>query len=162
MCVCITVLQPPGWDCVQVKSNLAHNIHFLFQAEDSQATPLSHALRVFAEKLSTVPDRLILEYFSSMNFIGQFVSENCAAFLKQVTADFAEEAKKLGQLQSRVCSIVRWRARESRSNRIAFCSDFSHSYEMNSELTFWGLNKMASILKMINLNAFSWMKLFEF
>ena len=58
---------------------------------------LSHVLKTTVEKMNHVPNSLNLEYFSSTNFIGLFVSEACAPFLKQLTADFAEAAKKAGE-----------------------------------------------------------------
>ena len=60
---------------------------------------MSHVLKTTVEKIQHVPTSLALEYFSSTNFIGLFVSEACAPFLKQLTAAFAEAAKKAGKFK---------------------------------------------------------------
>ena len=69
----------------------------LFQAEDSQVPKLAHALKTVADQQKDKLQNLTLEYFSSTNFIGIFVAEACAPYLKQVTQDFAEEVKKTGE-----------------------------------------------------------------
>ena len=67
------------------------------QSEDAQISKLAHSLKTMCDRLKNVPDTLRLEYFSSTNFIGMFISETMAAILKQITADFAEEVKKIGK-----------------------------------------------------------------
>ena len=58
---------------------------------------LSHAIKTVAERISNLPEVIELEYFSSANFIGLFVTETFAPLLKQITADFAEEVRKSGE-----------------------------------------------------------------
>lgn len=70
-----------------------------FQADDNLVSSLSHALRNVGEKvLKSSPKELPLEYFSSVNFIGMFVGEACAAFLKDTTNLFSAEVKRFGLL----------------------------------------------------------------
>ncbi|ELU07750.1 hypothetical protein CAPTEDRAFT_193119 [Capitella teleta] len=85
--------QECGW-------NRAHNyfphitLCSFFKADDAQVSKLSHAIKTIAERIGTLPEVIELEYFSSANFIGLFVTESFAPLLKQITADFAEEVKK--------------------------------------------------------------------
>ena len=67
------------------------------QSEDAQISKLAHSLKTVCERIKNIPDKLPLEYFSSANFIGLFVSDSMAAILKQITTDFAEEVKKIGK-----------------------------------------------------------------
>ncbi len=57
---------------------------------------MAHALKSITERISNVPNTLNLEYFASPNFLGLFVSEGCAPFLKRVTQCFADEISKFG------------------------------------------------------------------
>jgi hypothetical protein len=77
---------------------LAHrfNVASVLQSDDSQVSKLSHAIKTIAERIGNLPEVIELEYFSSANFIGLFVTESFAPLLKQITADFAEEVKKSG------------------------------------------------------------------
>ena len=61
---------------------------------------MAHALKSITERISNVPNALSLEYFASPNFIGLFVSESCAPFLKRVTQCFADEIKMYGKTAS--------------------------------------------------------------
>ena len=72
-------------------------LNITLQADDSHATALAHILKNVGEKLKENPATLPLDYFSSANYLGLFVNESTAQVIKQVTADFAEEAKKLGE-----------------------------------------------------------------
>ena len=66
------------------------------QADDCHATALAHVLKNVGEKMNENPATLPLAYFSSNNYLGLFVNETTAQVIKQVAADFAGEAKKLG------------------------------------------------------------------
>lgn len=61
---------------------------------------MAHALKSITERISNVPNALSLEFFASPNFIGLFVSESCAPFLKRVTQCFADEIKMYGKAVS--------------------------------------------------------------
>lgn len=73
-------------------------VNILMQADDSQVSKLSHALKTVGERWqSRMPETMDLEYFSSTNFIGLFVVNRCEALIRQITADCCEEAKKAGR-----------------------------------------------------------------
>ena len=67
------------------------------QADDALVSQLSHAIKKVAERATNAPETVEFDYFSSTNFIGLFITEQFAALLKQITADFAEEMKKTGE-----------------------------------------------------------------
>ena len=52
---------------------------------------------MIVDRNSQLPlENMDFDYFSSANFIGLFVTEKYAQILKQITADFAEEASQYG------------------------------------------------------------------
>ncbi|KAL5015785.1 hypothetical protein ScPMuIL_005374 [Solemya velum] len=67
-----------------------------FVAPDSKVTALSEAFSKLASKLKNSPGKLILDFFSQMNFIGLFVGEAYYNFLTNVITDFANDLKKHG------------------------------------------------------------------
>ncbi|KAM8927235.1 ubiquitin-associated and SH3 domain-containing protein B isoform 2-T2 [Pelodytes ibericus] len=78
--------------------NKAHNIfpHItlcqFFMCEDSKVDALSEALQTTVSHWkSKFPNPLPLELYISSNFIGLFVSDECAEILKKFAADFATE-----------------------------------------------------------------------
>ncbi|KAG8568203.1 hypothetical protein GDO81_013916 [Engystomops pustulosus] len=79
--------------------NKAHNIfpHItlcqFFVCEDKSVDALCEALQTTVSRWkSKFPNPLPLELYTSSNFIGLFVNEDCAEVLKKFAADFAEEA----------------------------------------------------------------------
>ncbi|XP_075046521.1 ubiquitin-associated and SH3 domain-containing protein B isoform X2 [Mixophyes fleayi] len=79
--------------------NKAHNIfpHItlcqFFMCEDKNVDALCEALQTTVSHWKAkFPNPLPLELYTSSNFIGLFVSEECAEILKKFAADFAEEA----------------------------------------------------------------------
>ncbi|XP_073513487.1 ubiquitin-associated and SH3 domain-containing protein B isoform X1 [Phyllobates terribilis] len=79
--------------------NKAHNIfpHItlcqFFMCEDKNVDALCEALQTTVSRWkSKFPNPLPLELYTSSNFIGLFVNEDCAEGLKKFAADFAEEA----------------------------------------------------------------------
>ncbi|XP_053546080.1 ubiquitin-associated and SH3 domain-containing protein B isoform X2 [Bombina bombina] len=79
--------------------NKAHNIfpHItlcqFFMCEDSKVDALCEALQATVTCWkSKLPNPLPLELYTSSNFIGLFVKEDCAEALKKFAADFATEA----------------------------------------------------------------------
>lgn len=79
--------------------NKAHNIfpHItlcqFFMCEDKNVDALCEALQTTVSRWkSKFPNPLPLELYTSSNFIGLFVNEDCAEVLKKFAADFSEEA----------------------------------------------------------------------
>uniref|UniRef100_A0A8C5QLZ9 Ubiquitin-associated and SH3 domain-containing protein B n=1 Tax=Leptobrachium leishanense TaxID=445787 RepID=A0A8C5QLZ9_9ANUR len=80
--------------------NKAHNIfpHItlcqFFMCEDSKVDALCEALQAIVSRWKlTFPNPLPLELYTSSNFIGLFVSDDCAEVLKKFASDFAAEAQ---------------------------------------------------------------------
>ena len=67
------------------------------QADDSLVSKLAHTLKTVADQFDNIPESIKLEYFSSTNFMGLFVSDECTLKLRQLTADYSVAVKKLGK-----------------------------------------------------------------
>ncbi|XP_013419245.1 ubiquitin-associated and SH3 domain-containing protein B [Lingula anatina] len=65
-----------------------------FKAKDSQVPHILRAVEKQREK--RYPTRVDLNHFTAPNFIGLFVGEKCAAVLRNLVAEFAEDVHKSG------------------------------------------------------------------
>ncbi|XP_070548307.1 ubiquitin-associated and SH3 domain-containing protein B-like [Ptychodera flava] len=92
------------WDrsLAQCGRNSAHNLFphvtlcSFFKCEDSNVAHLEHALQKAVDKYQSYsPENVLLEYFDSPNYIGLFLDDKSADFMRQVCQDFAVEADKL-------------------------------------------------------------------
>ena len=70
---------------------------YILKAQDSQVSQLSHVLKNICESYASEIDLLELEYFSSNNFIGLFLSTEGINLLRKITNEYADEVKKQGK-----------------------------------------------------------------
>ncbi|XP_077985056.1 ubiquitin-associated and SH3 domain-containing protein B-like [Glandiceps talaboti] len=91
------------WDksLAQSGRNSAHNVFphvtlcSFFQCSDSDVAHLEHSLQKAVDKnQSCSPESVNLDYFDSPNYIGLFVDDSSAQFMRKVCQDFAAEADR--------------------------------------------------------------------